>query len=807
MTNGGISPHSCATRLICDTNNCPDSAGHAYSIDYTKIIKLLISFLILPVYLFGQIQIIPSVNSARSEPSYIHEIIYTIGEQPRQDNPVTLTLDSSVPSASYLWMITSSKSTKVGDKTAWTKFTSTDRSPTFTFDSIGLRYDVTCQVTGINTVTKHSRGEIVVLPEKKVTPDLTVNLNTITASKGSPFANSATVSAVNGSSTLSTSANHGVSVGDRIRIAIGAHFYVAQSGTTGTTLVLDRNYEGPTATVPNNQTVDLGTGNHLHLIDGDLLAGTPTAIIDRLGNDTGFDANVTAGFMVELIGEFPGVLQLQHIAGTEAAPVHFVNNGEVRIYAFHNTLSFAIHGLRRNQYIIFDGHGDNAIDSHGIKLYAHPTDDGQIFFIQGALNTNMIVTGLEIPYTGADAAAAFSYDPANNGATGASHTNAAAAGNNSGNSTLVVKNVVGTIPVAGAVNIGGVSGENYEYTSYNAGTKTFTLTSTLSTNYSEDAVVNVSVSTDYNWSMDDVIFDRNYISSTTGTCDEGVYAFFNTSDTQSNGFRPAHANYAAVTRNLFLSTGRDGIQIGSCDYCEVMDNDVRNAGQKLDADHTSSLSFNDGNKFTIVARNKFTGARESAIAQTGQDGLTCYFGSNLFDLGATPVGTSPNEPIFFSMDVGLTRFVDYHWFNNTIIAERSGTALNPTKTVQHNASTTVQSLALTDANNVHIKASGNQANYPDLKVNTSPAGGRAGWLNSNLNYTVAQSANPKFTSYAGRDFTILDSTSPLYNSGTSLASRLSQLPDWTFLDIDGYSFSVNGGITSGCYSGFANFVP
>lgn len=72
---------------------------------------------------------------------------------------------------------------------------------------------------------------------------------------GAVFAASATVSAVNGATSLTTSAAHGVSVGDAVSLA--GDYYIAQTGTTGSTLVLDRPYQGATATIANADTLDI----------------------------------------------------------------------------------------------------------------------------------------------------------------------------------------------------------------------------------------------------------------------------------------------------------------------------------------------------------------------------------------------------------------------------------------------------------------------------------------------------------------------------------------------------------------------
>lgn len=72
---------------------------------------------------------------------------------------------------------------------------------------------------------------------------------------GAVFATSATVAAVNGATTLTTSAAHGVTAGDLV--SLGGDLYVSVTGTTSTTLILDRPYQGATATIANANTLDI----------------------------------------------------------------------------------------------------------------------------------------------------------------------------------------------------------------------------------------------------------------------------------------------------------------------------------------------------------------------------------------------------------------------------------------------------------------------------------------------------------------------------------------------------------------------
>jgi len=72
---------------------------------------------------------------------------------------------------------------------------------------------------------------------------------------GAVFTNSATVAGVNGATTLTTSAAHGLTAGDLLSLA--GDLYVSQAGTTGSTIVLDRPFQGATATISNANTLDI----------------------------------------------------------------------------------------------------------------------------------------------------------------------------------------------------------------------------------------------------------------------------------------------------------------------------------------------------------------------------------------------------------------------------------------------------------------------------------------------------------------------------------------------------------------------
>ena len=123
---------------------------------------------------------------------------------------------------------------------------------------------------------------------------------------GAAFTTSATVAAVNGATTLTTSAAHGVTAGDYV--SIGGDVYQTIAGTTGTTLVLDRPYQGASGTVANANTLDISVaattfgieltddqvGRNLDLSASGLLAQATQKIITASLMGNGTQAQVAA---------------------------------------------------------------------------------------------------------------------------------------------------------------------------------------------------------------------------------------------------------------------------------------------------------------------------------------------------------------------------------------------------------------------------------------------------------------------------------------------------------------------------------
>lgn len=122
------------------------------------------------------------------------------------------------------------------------------------------QYSVAAQANGETALSLVERwiAAVNLRPDDDVLFDKT-KIKIVDNGTGSAFANTATVAAVNGATSLTTSAAHGVGVGDAVRL--NGDFYVAVTGSASTTLVLDRPFQGPTGTIANANTLDLGVAS------------------------------------------------------------------------------------------------------------------------------------------------------------------------------------------------------------------------------------------------------------------------------------------------------------------------------------------------------------------------------------------------------------------------------------------------------------------------------------------------------------------------------------------------------------------
>lgn len=102
------------------------------------------------------------------------------------------------------------------------------------------------------------KGLISNIEARQATGGLKISTPSIVSNgSGTAFTTAATVAVVKGETSFTTSAAHGVDVGDYV--ILDGILYQAVAGTTGTTLVIDRPYEGPSGTIANGDTADVGT--------------------------------------------------------------------------------------------------------------------------------------------------------------------------------------------------------------------------------------------------------------------------------------------------------------------------------------------------------------------------------------------------------------------------------------------------------------------------------------------------------------------------------------------------------------------
>lgn len=110
---------------------------------------------------------------------------------------------------------------------------------------------------GLHRTIFKKRHRFIIIPDI-TTPTRLIDISTIpiVSGNGVAFTNSATATVTGGVATVTTSAAHGVAVGETVVLTQSSiqRTYKAQTGTTGTTLILDRPWEGTNGTIPNSGT-------------------------------------------------------------------------------------------------------------------------------------------------------------------------------------------------------------------------------------------------------------------------------------------------------------------------------------------------------------------------------------------------------------------------------------------------------------------------------------------------------------------------------------------------------------------------
>ena len=200
----------------------------------------------------------------------------------------------------------------------------------FTFNTPYKKYDILITATGLNSLPKHYRRAIEVWPvfAPESEANYVFDFDSIMDSRGSAFSGSATVAAVNGSTNLATSVPHGCVATNWIRLR--KVVYQCKTGTTGSTLVLDRAYEGITETIPNNQTKNFGAANYNHTFDFNSIdtASYPLQnLLNKNGVDTGLDVRVRPNYKIYVKGTLLGHWQTTNICGHLSdtnSPVHWL---------------------------------------------------------------------------------------------------------------------------------------------------------------------------------------------------------------------------------------------------------------------------------------------------------------------------------------------------------------------------------------------------------------------------------------------------------------------------------------------------
>ncbi len=293
-----------------------------------------------------------------------------------------------------------------------------------------------------------------------------------------------------------------------------------------------------------------------------------------------------------------------------------------------------------------------------------------------------------------------------------------------------------------------------------------------------------------NYSQEYIRIYNNYIHDNFG---EAIYIGYFTDALQA-GYRPDRMGDVYVYRNLIERTNRDGIQVGSSDYCEIFQNIIRDVGEEANSSHNSAISWNGGNLDSFIYQNYAENCDTFTSAQNDDTGTgDYYFYSNFAKQRSSPLSGSMNQFLFLNVE-GAT--CDFHIFNNTFICP--AVVVAPV-CIQHDNVGTYESLNFTFAGNVISTGGTNQSTWLELRRISTPSN-TSNWYISNTFRRTASESELLINLTNG---TLTSEASPAFSAGFDWAGRFSGVtfPGGLNRDRIGYTNYVNSAYTAGMDGG------
>ena len=271
---------------------------------------------------------------------------------------------------------------------------------------------------------------------------------------------------------------------------------------------------------------------------------------------------------------------------------------------------------------------------------------------------------------------------------------------------------------------------------------------------------------------------------------EGMYLGYFTDDVRDTGFAPYRLGQVLVYRDTIVKAGWDGVQITAADVFEVHDNYVEGTGLGGKRNHSSSISWNGGNKAGYCYRNTFTDSQGGASVFFGKTGKEAFMYSNLFV--DSYVRNDSAKSVNYSFSKLYNEFADVglYAFHNTIISERISFK------VDYRNSKPDQPIPMIYAANAIVTNLLNKKKYPEIAMGNNLQDSSS-WVIQNVWRMRSDRKELKLSdTYRPME------GSPLLNFNFDIQKHIPKLKGG-FYDRDGYPLKHEElGYTSGCFSAY-----
>jgi len=271
---------------------------------------------------------------------------------------------------------------------------------------------------------------------------------------------------------------------------------------------------------------------------------------------------------------------------------------------------------------------------------------------------------------------------------------------------------------------------------------------------------------------------------------EAMYLGYFTDDVRDTGFAPYRLGQVLVYRDTVIKAGWDAMQVASADVFELHDNYIEGSGLAGKRNHSSSISWNSGNKAGYCYRNTIAASQGGSTIIFGKTGKDVYIYSNLFIDSYIQNDSVKSYNYFFAKLSNEFQNVGLYVFHNTIISDRISFKVNYQKKRPDEA------IPVVYAANAIVTNLLNKKKYPEIAMGDNLQDS-SNWVIQNVWRMRSKRKELKLSdTYRPME------RSPLLNFNFDIQKHIPKLKGG-FYDRDGYPLRHEElGYTSGCFSAY-----